>query len=124
MGLSSSAIFGFVSYNTISIYWQCINSVNQVFPKRGKGSSIAVTVRSLDPSLLTRLIPAYEVWREGQLLSNGLCHKYNAKTLYALLFKRNGIIRNPKKETEFCEAKTRFTASLLLYRRQEEFTRQ
>ena len=68
MGLSSSAIFGFVSYNTISIYWQCINSVNQVFPKRGKGISIAVTVRSLDPSLLTRLIPAYEVWREGQLL--------------------------------------------------------
>ena len=34
---------------TISIYWQCINSVNQIFPKRGK-------------------MPRLQVWGEGQLL--------------------------------------------------------
>ena len=44
------------------------------------GISIALTIRSLDPSLFVRLIPAY---REGE--------RYN-EMLYAPLFKRNGII--------------------------------
>ncbi len=37
--------------NTISIYWRCINSVNQVSPKRGNGISIAFAIRSFDSRL-------------------------------------------------------------------------
>ena len=37
--------------NTISLNSQCIIGVNQVSPMRGKGISIALTVRSLDPRL-------------------------------------------------------------------------
>ena len=45
------AVNGLVDYepnNTIPQYFQCINSVNQVFPMRGKKISIALTIRSLD----------------------------------------------------------------------------
>ena len=35
--------------NTSSIYLRCVNSVNQVSPKRGKGTSIALAVHSLEP---------------------------------------------------------------------------
>ena len=40
--------------NTISIYWRCINNVNQVSPKRGKGISIALG--SLSRALFACLI--------------------------------------------------------------------
>ena len=63
------AVNGLVDYepdNTISQYFQCINSVNQVFPMRGKKISIAQDL--LSHSLSVRLIPAYRVWCTGQWL--------------------------------------------------------
>ena len=81
------AVNGLVDYepnNTIPQYFQCINSVNQVFPMRGKKISIAqdllshslsvrlIAIRLLEGvlshSLSTRLIPAYRVWCTGQWL--------------------------------------------------------
>ena len=37
--------------NTISLYLQCINSVNQILLIRGKQISIALAIRSVDPRL-------------------------------------------------------------------------
>ena len=53
------------------------------------GISIALTIRSLDPSLFVRLIPAY---REGE--------RYN-EMLYAPLFKRNGIKWSQREIADF-----------------------
>ena len=41
----------FLKSYIISLYSQCINNVNQVFPRRGKGISIAVVIHSLYPRL-------------------------------------------------------------------------